>query len=161
MEEGGGGVTPIRGLVYMCLPVSWVMFCEFCTGYGHGSALWRFAAIMDTFLAIYSTLPKTSAKKNFASKVVQNSLFVVCGKFCPVFGVICQNFALFLGSYVKILPCFWGHMSKFCPGMGTYFCEDSNHPPGLRINPIVKIFCITELIGTRMDERVDFTGMYV
>ena len=43
--EGGGGVTPIRGMVYMCLPGLWVMFCEFCLGYG--SALRRFAAVMD------------------------------------------------------------------------------------------------------------------
>ena len=34
-EQGGGGVTPIRGMVYMCLPGLWVKLQYFARVMGH------------------------------------------------------------------------------------------------------------------------------
>ena len=74
------------------------MFCEFCPGYGstlRRSAIHRYSAI-----ARYMT--KTSVKKNLAPQMLQNIVFSdTCGKFCPVYGVIFQNFSLVIGTYFQ------------------------------------------------------------
>ena len=61
LRGGGGGVTPIRctcscpsyGSICGILPGLWVMFCEFCPCLGYASALWRFAAVIDTCLCFF------------------------------------------------------------------------------------------------------------
>ena len=55
-------------------------------------------------------MTKNFCEKEFSSKNdTKHSPFMILG----------ENFALFMGSYFKILPCLWGRTSKFCPVYGV------------------------------------------
>ena len=90
-SRGLGIYVPAQGIRSICdiLPGLWVMFCEFVLNYG--SALRRSALVMGNH-------DKKLRKKAFSStNDTKHSLLTI----------LVENFALFMGSYFKILPWLW------------------------------------------------------